>query len=45
MTAEEILKALDGKQFTIQDDDGKDITLTASIVPTKFDHFSDKNVR
>lgn len=44
LTAEEILKALDGKQFTIQDDDGKDITLTASIVPTKFDHFSDKNV-
>ncbi len=39
LTSEQILKALNGTQFTIQDDTGKDVTFTASIAPTIFDHF------
>lgn len=39
LTSEEILKAISETQFTIQDDTGKDVTFTASIAPTIYDHF------
>ena len=39
LTSEEILKALSETQFTIQDDTGRDVTFTASIAPTIYDHF------
>lgn len=39
LTSEEILKAISETQFTIQDDTGRDVTFTASIAPTIYDHF------